>query len=178
MSEKGKIVVDITQEVFKEPLEVIKRLTENVDGISFTKVIQTYVMENRKINVSLERAGNVFFKGKLVWLGNRKDANDGTTFCIDTGTKTENVSPSPENTNKITFDGKKDLVKIYTESRVKCSVCEKGLEIFDETAACPACHAKFHNNHLIEWIKMKYSCPVCKTALQVGDNNQILITSA
>jgi endogenous inhibitor of DNA gyrase (YacG/DUF329 family) len=177
MPEKPKAIVEITKEVFKEPLEVIKRVTENIEGVAFTKVIQTYVMENRNINFALERGGNVFFKGKLVWLGNRKDARDGTVFCVDTGSKTESVTPSPENTTKVILDPKKDLIKISTESRVNCAICEKGLEIFDEIATCPACNAKAHKNHLLDWVKMKYNCPVCKTALNISEDNQIYESS-
>ncbi len=42
MPQKQVTKVEITNDVFKEPIEVIKQLTSNVDNLKFTKVIQTY----------------------------------------------------------------------------------------------------------------------------------------
>ena len=43
--------VDITEDVFKEPIEVIKQLTTHIDNLKYTKVIQTFVMEERRLNL-------------------------------------------------------------------------------------------------------------------------------
>ena len=50
MSPKEITKVDITTEVFKEPIEVIKKLTAHLEGLKYTKVIQTFVMEDRRLN--------------------------------------------------------------------------------------------------------------------------------
>jgi len=176
MPAKEKTIIEISKEVFKEPIEVIKRIAETFDNVSFTKVIQTYVMENRNINLALERNGNIFAKGKLVWLGNRKDSSAGSMFCFDTGNQMRTITPSPDNTEKVILDPRKDLIKISTASRIKCPVCEKSIEIFDEQVQCPICNTKAHKNHFIEWARMKKSCPVCKKALEVSDDNHIYET--
>ncbi|MCK4237785.1 MAG: E3 ubiquitin protein ligase [Candidatus Lokiarchaeota archaeon] len=176
MPAKEKAVIEISKEVFKEPLEVIKQMTENFDSVTFTKVIQTYVIENQNINLALERNGNIFAKGKLVWLGNRKDSSEGSIFCFDTGSEMRTITPSPDNTEKVILDPRKDLIKISTASRIKCPVCEKSIEIFDEQVICPVCGAKAHKNHFFEWVKMKKSCPVCKKALEISEDNQIYMT--
>ncbi|GAH03923.1 unnamed protein product, partial [marine sediment metagenome] len=80
MSPKEITKVDITNEVFREPFEVIKQISSNLDGLKYTKVIQTFVMEDRRLNLSLENEGSSYFKGKVVWIGNRKDDSEGTIF--------------------------------------------------------------------------------------------------
>lgn len=45
MSPKEITKVEITEEVFKEPKEVINKLSSTMD-LKYTKVIQTYVMED------------------------------------------------------------------------------------------------------------------------------------
>ncbi|MEJ2279423.1 MAG: hypothetical protein P8Y70_17025 [Candidatus Lokiarchaeota archaeon] len=104
MSPKEITKLDITEDVFKEPIEVIKNLSANLD-IKFTKVI----------------------------------------------------------------------IKITTESKSKCSVCGKDIEIFDHVISCPLCSAKAHKNHLLDWIKMKHACPVCKKSLNVSSSGKILV---
>ena len=71
MSPKGVTKVDITSEVFKEPIEVIKQLSSNLDNLKYTKVIQTFVMEDRTLNLVIESEGASDFKGKVVWIGNK-----------------------------------------------------------------------------------------------------------
>jgi len=67
MSPKQITKIDITESVFKEPIEVIKKITSNLeDDIKYTKVIQTYVMEERRLDLVLEKEGSAFFKGKIV----------------------------------------------------------------------------------------------------------------
>ena len=66
MSPKEITKVDITNEVFKEPIEVVKQLSSNLN-LKYTKVIQTYVMEDRSLDLTLEDQGSGYFKGKVVW---------------------------------------------------------------------------------------------------------------
>jgi len=174
MSPKEEYRIDITQEVFKEPIEVIKKLTANID-IEYTKVIQTYVMENRVLELILLKDGSSYFKGKIVWIGNRKDDSKGTVFCIDTKTELKTINPTAENTDNIILDRKKEAIMISTESKAKCSVCGKNIEIFDDVMGCPLCGAKAHKDHLLDWIKMKHNCPVCKKSLDISSTGQIIV---
>ncbi|MHA1150003.1 MAG: hypothetical protein ACTSR8_17335 [Promethearchaeota archaeon] len=167
--------VEITEAVFREPLEVIKQLTSHLEDIKYTKVIQTFVLEDRKLNLQLERQGSVYFKGKIVWIGNKKDDTDGTIFCVDTRTELKQINPTAENTESVILDIKKDLIRITTASKSNCAVCGKGIEIFDEVAGCPICGSKAHRDHLVDWVKMKHGCPVCKKSLNVSSTGAIII---
>ncbi len=174
MSPKEITKVDITNEVFKEPIEVVKQLSSHL-GLNYTKVIQTYVMEDRRLNLTLEDQGNSYFKGKVVWIGNKKDDTEGSIFCVDTREELKQISPTAENTENVTLDIKKELIKVSTASKTKCSVCGKNIEIFDEVTGCPICEAKAHREHLTDWVRMKHTCPVCKKSLNVSSTGVIFI---
>ena len=174
MSPKEITKVEITNEVFKEPKEVINLLSANLD-LKYTKVIQTYVMEDRRLDLALERQGSSYFKGKIVWIGNKKDDTEGSIFCVDTRNEIKQINPTAENTEKIILDKKKELIKVYTASKTKCSVCGKNIEIFDEVTGCPICETKAHKEHLTDWVRMKHTCPVCKKALNVSSTGAIFI---
>ncbi len=174
MSPKEITKVDITNEVFKEPIEVVKQLSSNL-GLKYTKVIQTYVMEDRRLNLLLDHQGSSYFKGKVVWIGNKKDDTEGTIFCVDTKDELKQINPTAENTEKVILDVKKELLKISTASKTKCSVCGKNIEIFDDVAGCPICEAKAHKEHLTDWVRMKHSCPVCKKSLNVSSTGVIFL---
>ncbi|MFX1477177.1 MAG: hypothetical protein ACFFCI_03500 [Promethearchaeota archaeon] len=174
MSPKEITKVEITDEVFKDPKEVINQLSSILD-LKYTKVIQTYVMEDRRLNLTLEHQGSSYFKGKVVWIGNKKDDTEGSIFCVDTKDELKQINPTAENTEKVVIDVKKDLVKIFTASKTKCSVCGKNIEIFDEVTGCPICEAKAHKEHLTDWVRMKHSCPLCKKSLNVSSTGVIFI---
>ena len=173
MSPKEITKVDITEDVFKDPNELVNKMSSHLD-LKYTKVIQTYVMEDRKLNISLERQGSNYLKGKIVWIGNKKDDSEGTVFCVDTRNELKQINPSEENTENITLDIKKETIKISTASKSKCSVCGKPIEIFDEVAGCPICEAKAHREHIVDWVRMKHSCPICKKALNVTATGAIV----
>lgn len=174
MSPKEITKLDITNEVFKEPIEVIKQLSSNLD-LKYTKVIQTYVMEDRRLNLVLDRQGSTYFKGKVVWIGNKKDDTEGSIFCVDTKDELKQINPTAENTEKIILDIKKELIKVSTASKTKCSVCGKNIEIFDEVTGCPICEAKAHKEHLTDWVRMKHNCPVCKKSLNVSSTGVVFL---
>ncbi len=173
MSPKQVLKVNLTPDIFKDPLEVIQQITSHMD-IKYTRVIQTYVMEDRKLKLSLEKQGSSYFKGSVVWIGNKKDDAQGTVFCVDTGSELKQVNPSSENTDNIELDLKKEILKISTVSKTNCSVCGKNIEIFDHVLSCPLCNSQAHGNHLAEWVKMKKSCPICKKSLELTPSGEIV----
>ena len=85
------------------------------------------------------------------------------------------INPTAENTENVVLDVKKDLIKVSTASKTKCSVCGKNIEIFDEVTGCPICEAKAHKDHLTDWVRMKHTCPVCKKSLNVSSTGVIFI---
>jgi len=175
MSPKEVTKVDLTEEVFKEPIEVINKLSTNIDDLKYTKVIQTFVMENRNLNLILTKQGSDYFKGKIVWIGNKKDDSEGTIFCVDTGSEIKQINPTAENSESVILDIKKETIKVSTASKSKCAVCGKEIEIFDDVAGCPICQTKAHREHLVEWIITKHSCPICKKSLNVSSAGVIFI---
>jgi len=175
MSPKEITKFPITEAVFKDPFEVIKEVSEKLDGLKYTKVIQTFVMEDRRLNLTLLKLGSSYFKGKVVWIGNKKDGTEGTLFCVDTGTELKQISPSAENTGSVILNTKKEMVEISTVSTSKCAVCGRDLEIFDDITGCPICQVKAHREHLIDWINMKNSCPTCKKSLGISSTGVIII---
>ena len=174
MSPKEITKLDITNEVFKEPIEVVKQLSSSLN-LKYTKVIQTYVLEDRRLDLTLEDQGSSYFKGKVVWIGNKKDDTEGTIFCVDTRDELKQINPNAENTEKVTLDIKKESIRISTASQTKCSVCGKNIEIFDEVTGCPICEAKAHKEHLTDWVRMKHTCPVCKKSLNVSSTGVIFM---
>ncbi len=172
MSPKEITKVNITEEVFKDPIEVVKQLSTSLN-LKYTKVIQTYVMEERRLNLILENQGSSYLKGKVVWIGNKKDDTEGSVFCVDTKEELKQINPTAENTDNITLDIKKELIRISTVSKTKCSVCGKNIEIFDEVSSCPICEGKAHKEHLSDWVRMKHTCPVCKKSLNVSSTGVI-----
>ena len=174
MSPKEITSLDITNEVFKGPVEIINKISEKVD-LKYTKVIETFVLEERNLKLSLLREGSTFLKGDIIWIGNKKDNSQGSIICMDSGNELKLINPNDENTGRVLFDLKKEAINIITESKLKCSVCGKNIEIFDEFASCPICKSKAHREHLIEWIKMKHTCPSCEKALKVTDSGEITI---
>ena len=175
MSPKEITKFPITEAVFKDPSEVIKELTEKIDGLKYTKVIQTYVMENRRLTLLLQKTGSPYFKGKIVWFGNKKDGTEGTLFCVDTGSELKQINPSAENTGSVILDTKKEIIAVSTVSTAKCAVCSRDIEIFDDITGCPICQAKAHREHLVDWINMKHSCPICNKPLYVSSTGAIII---
>lgn len=175
MSPKEITKFPITEAVFKEPIEVVNELANRLDTLKYTKVIQTFVMEERKLNLVLEKEGSIYYKGKIVWIGNKKDDTDGTLFCVDTGSELKQINPTAENTGKVILDTKKETITVTTVSSSKCAVCGKDIEIFDDITGCPICQTKAHREHLLDWIKMKHSCPTCKKSLNVSTSGVIII---
>jgi hypothetical protein len=172
MAKKTKdIVVNLKDAVFRNPQNVIKELNNHIQGLKFTKVIQTYVLEDKDLKIQLLREGRVNMQGNLIWFGNKPDHTEGTVFCFQSEKNgMKQVLPTADNTQEITLDISKQVIKISTLSRIKCAVCGKFIEIFDTELKCPVCEAKAHGEHLKEWIKMKSSCPVCKKPLTLNRN--------
>lgn len=175
MGRKSKNMVNIMPLVLKGSQDLVDTLVTNVEGIKVTKVIQTFVMENNNLEMVIGRDGKSLFSGVVRWIGNRTDGNRGTVFCVEkssrSGVEHKIVTPTEDTAQAIGFDPKKNVIKIAAKESVKCSVCGKGIQIFDEILACPLCNSKAHADHLVEWIKMRQSCPICKKPLALDSND-------
>ena len=68
MAKKGKqLDIPIKAALLKSPRAVIQSITSNIQGLKFTKVIQTYVMESSMLKIQLLREGRPF--SKEMWFG-------------------------------------------------------------------------------------------------------------
>jgi hypothetical protein len=170
MAKKGKqLDIPIKASLLKSPRAVIQSITSNVQGLKFTKVIQTYVMESNMLKIQLLREGRPFSQGDIVWIGNKQDSTDGVVICYQADRRDmKQIIPNNDNTMDALLDVNKYVIKIHTMSRLRCSVCGKPIEIFDSELQCPICEAKAHSDHFKDWIRMKSSCPVCKKALKLN----------
>ncbi len=178
MAKKSIQMVNIKPLVFKGPKFLIQGITSSVEGIQTTKVIQTYVMENSNLKVVVGKDGKQIFAGTIKWIGNRTDGTQGTVFCVQKAEKGSKayqlLIPTEDTAQDIGFDVGKLTIKVNSKESVKCSVCGKGIQIFDGISACPLCNSKAHLDHLMEWISMRHSCPICKKGLGLDqDNNPI-----
>ncbi|MHA1631124.1 MAG: hypothetical protein ACTSVS_13175 [Candidatus Heimdallarchaeota archaeon] len=59
---------------------------------------------------------------------------------------------------------------------VKCSVCKLPISFGSLTLECPHCHTIAHQEHLLEWIKVKGTCPVCQQKLKLDEFSPITQT--
>lgn len=53
-------------------------------------------------------------------------------------------------------------------SGFRCAVCGRPLEATDPVSQCPHCEAMAHQDHLLDWIRLKGNCPACRKPV-LGD---------
>ena len=46
-----------------------------------------------------------------------------------------------------------------------CMICKLPLKSDQEIKQCPMCNSLFHQNHIIDWLRVKGKCPVCQQTL-------------
>jgi len=51
------------------------------------------------------------------------------------------------------------------ETAERCAVCGYWVYPGEPVVLCPSCHAQGHRSHMLEFLKAKGSCPVCKVRL-------------
>ncbi|MHA1871657.1 MAG: hypothetical protein ACTSU2_10150 [Promethearchaeota archaeon] len=159
--------VPIKGALLKEPKTLIQSLTSHLPDLRYTKVIQTYIFEKRILKVSLLRDNKVYQQGELIWIGNRKNELPGIVLCYETEKSGEihQLYPTEDTMKEAFLDLNKNTIKIYTIARLRCAICGKSIEIFDESLQCPACGTHSHKEHLIEYITSKGECPSCQRPL-------------
>lgn len=48
----------------------------------------------------------------------------------------------------------------------RCAVCLIEIKQSDSVVVCPSCGAMGHEDHFLEWLKVKTICPNCKTNIR------------
>ncbi len=46
-----------------------------------------------------------------------------------------------------------------------CTVCNGFIKVRDEVLICPSCDNMAHKEHLLQWLKIKEECPICKSSI-------------
>ncbi|TFF98636.1 MAG: E3 ubiquitin-protein ligase [Promethearchaeota archaeon] len=175
MSPQKEKRVNLTSQILRGPQDMINFLSESLN-IDYTKVIQTFVMENRKIELIINQIDSPTVKGELVWIGNRKDGEEGLVICFTSKEELNFIYPTLQNVEDIVINNKKNRLTISSDSnKQKCSVCGKPIEIFDKFLSCPVCEEKAHKNHLIEWVQKEGKCPVCKKSISISRMGSLII---
>ncbi len=166
-------MINIKPLVFKGSKDLIQGISSSIAGIQATKVIQTYVMENNNLKLAVGKDGKSIYSGTVKWIGNRTDGMRGTVLCVQKSKDGELrlIMPTEDTAQDIGLDPMRALIKINSKESLKCSVCGKGIKIFDELMACPLCNSKAHSEHLVEWVNMRHSCPICKKGLTLDTNS-------
>ena len=49
------------------------------------------------------------------------------------------------------------------ELPVKCSICQGLIKSGENVLECPTCNNIAHKEHMLQWLKIKEECPICKT---------------
>ena len=47
-----------------------------------------------------------------------------------------------------------------------CMICKLSLKPEQRITKCPMCESMFHQDHIVDWLKMKGKCPVCQQNLR------------
>ena len=47
-----------------------------------------------------------------------------------------------------------------------CMICKLSLKPEQKVTKCPMCESMFHQNHIVDWLRMKGKCPVCQQSLR------------
>ncbi len=55
------------------------------------------------------------------------------------------------------------------EPRYRCLLCKRQIDFNEEWLKCPNCEELSHRTHLLEWIRVKGTCPNCRTPLRPKD---------
>lgn len=97
---------------------------------------------------------------------------------------TEDVLEQPtisERSSRRVVKKKKKLVLNYRKKKLvykgdvtgkNCPICKLQLRKDQELLACPQCKTPFHEDHLIQWMGSKNSCPVCGEAYAIIDREK------
>ena len=47
-----------------------------------------------------------------------------------------------------------------------CMICKLSLKPEQKITQCPMCQSLFHQEHVVEWLRVKGKCPVCQQSLR------------
>ena len=167
--------LNIKPVLLKGPKFLVQAIKSSIKDVNTTKVISTWVIESENIIIKVMDQGKTLFSGVVKWIGNRNDGGKGAVLCIASNKDLKIIRPTAGNIKDAVLNVEKKAIGLNTVSTTKCSVCGKGMNIFDEQASCPLCNSSAHKEHLKEWVKMRNSCPVCKKEITLDPQSEKII---
>ncbi len=167
--------LNIKPVLLKGPKFLIQAIKSSIKDVNTTKVISTWVIESENILIKVLNQGKTLFSGVVKWIGNRNDGAKGTVLCIASNKDLKIIRPTSGTIKDAVLNVEKKAIGLNTVSNTKCSVCGKGLNIFDEQSSCPLCNAPAHKEHLREWVKMRNTCPVCKKEITLDPHSDKIL---
>ena len=57
------------------------------------------------------------------------------------------------------------------KSEEYCVICRHPIKSPEKTTKCPSCKNSYHQNHLLEWLKVFNQCPICQQRLTLFSNS-------
>ena len=172
----GPEQLNIKGALLKGPKFIVQGLQSTLHGLPMTKVIQTWIVEQDNLKIQIVNNGAKAFEGTVKWIGNRTDGIKGTAICIKNKKDLRVINPTADNIKDAVLNVEKMAIGINAISQTKCSVCGKEISIFDNPKSCPICNAPGHDDHLLEWVKMRHNCPICKGGLEVFNDTELVET--
>ncbi|MFX0101092.1 MAG: hypothetical protein ACFFCS_16070 [Candidatus Hodarchaeota archaeon] len=179
MGKKAKIIgKNIRKALMTSPKMFIQEVAEDYEGLEYTLARTTYIMEQLKatpLKIDVKKGGRSIISGTLVWVG-EDPTGGGIEFYLD---NKKHLYPNADNVKGAFFHsqgkGGGGYVEITVhDTSIRCLICGKEIEIFDEPASCPVCGAKSHLVHLLEWVRMKGECSACSARLGVGESGDVI----
>lgn len=147
-----------------------------------TGIALIFQFPDRELLIIILAIGILFFIGSIIVLvknrvelrlrekeeiGERTEIRIGHTFdAYDQRIKRALQIAKSKKDGRSLIDGvsiRKYSGKLETDD--VCMVCKLSLTKQDEILQCPKCESLFHKEHLLEWITIKKSCPVCHYVL-------------
>ncbi|MFX1295620.1 MAG: hypothetical protein ACFFD2_12315 [Promethearchaeota archaeon] len=141
--------------------------TEKQGPLVFNKVLRTFVI-NTELKGEISSSGGssaTKISGIIEWIGERKDGAKGIELFLRSRSGNK-VFIFGENIDKASFNPQKRLLAI-SEIPDTCPICKSEISTRDDVISCPACSAKAHKSHFLEYIKIHGTCPKCGKRLSM-----------
>lgn len=146
----------LTQRVMIEQLQKIKGFA------SFELLSKRSGFPQREVFASIcQLVASGYFKGTFEKDGFNKESDfihpSDEAFCLFCGSQ---------------LDTDDKICPACGLSIAKCAVCRGTLARFENISKCPHCDALGHEDHMINWVEKKHTCPMCKRTIDVSDLGQ------
>ena len=107
--------------------------------------------------------------------GNPEDyvwtTNDLDTVITQLLNQIDNAGPPPMSQEEINSLNEISVTKEHINLNLQCPICMEDF-VLDEKVKELTCHHFFHNDCIVEWLKLHATCPTCRTSFSTSDNTK------